>query len=61
MATKGNATALEEVNKESGINQFILIYKISSFRRQKENAQDKKSKSYYLSDGELRQLKFFFD
>jgi len=25
MATKGNATALEEVNKNSGINQSILI------------------------------------
>ena len=53
MATKGNATALEEVNKNNVINQFILIYKISSFRRQKENAQDEKSKSYYHSDGNL--------
>ncbi|MDT0650839.1 hypothetical protein [Autumnicola edwardsiae] len=61
MATKGNATALEEVNKNSIINQFILIYNIFSFRRQKENAQDEKSKFYYLGDGELRQLKFFFE
>ncbi|MBZ9731667.1 hypothetical protein LB467_18440 [Salegentibacter sp. JZCK2] len=53
--------ALEEVNKNNGINQVILIYNIFSFHQQKENAQDEKSKFYYFfSDGDLKRLIFFF-